>query len=220
MSSRRDLPPPPPPAHLREWLDESVVRADRARYLADLSHRSLGLGRLVLLWLVAALFALGWTFVSMAVMTFESGRGAEYPFGGAFAVMGAAVLALAGYLFVRGARQERRVHQLLCAWVVAGRDPATDARLRAPGRGLVWLAASLTLGALGLWTAFTSAADAATVGEVAYSMGLGLILWITALLGLAKTTAHHTWSLRTRPKPPATTAPPRTRQARSTLAGI
>ncbi|MFF4577698.1 hypothetical protein ACFY15_04715 [Streptomyces sp. NPDC001373] len=202
MPSRRDLPPPPPPAHLRDWLDESVVRADRARFLADLSRRSLGLGRLALLWLVAAVFALGWTFVGMAVMTFESGAGPDHLSGAVFAVMGLGVLGPAGYWFVRGARQERRVHRLLCAWVVAGRDPGTDAVLRAPGRSLVWLVASLALGAVGLWTAFAAAAgarpDTDTVGQIAYVMGLGMILWITALLGLAKAATHYSWSLRAR----------------------
>ncbi|MEU3404794.1 hypothetical protein ABZ766_12710 [Streptomyces sp. NPDC006670] len=205
MSSRRDLPPPPPPAHLREWLDERVVRADRARFLADLSRRSLGLGRLALLWVLAAVFAVGWTFVSMAVMTFESGAGSERLFGAVFAAMGLAVLVPAGWCFVRGARQERRVHQLLCAWAVADRGPGADAGLRAPVRSAVWLLASLALGALGLWTAFAAASGARpgtdTVGEVAYFMGLGLILWVTALLGLAKAATHYSWSLRARPAP-------------------
>lgn len=230
MSSRRDLPPPPPPAHLREWLDERVVRADRARFLADLSRRSLGLGRLALLWVLAAVFAVGWTFVSMAVMTFESGAGSERLFGAVFAAMGLAVLVPAGWCFVRGARQERRVHQLLCAWAVADRGPGADAGLRAPVRSAVWLLASLALGALGLWTAFAAASGARpgthTVGEVAYFMGLGLILWVTALLGLAKAATHYSWSLRARPAThpnPARTGAPaavHSRPANSSLAGV
>ncbi|MFD8144445.1 hypothetical protein [Streptomyces sp. NPDC059708] len=227
MPSRRDLPPPPPPAHLREWLDEGAVRADRARFLADLSRRTLGLGRLVLLWLTAAVFAIGWTFVSTAVMTFESGTGTEYAFGVVFALMGLAVLVPAGRYFVRGARQERRVHRLLCAWAVEDRDPGADTGLRAPVRILVWLLASLALGALGLWTAFTSAAGVRpgtdTVGQIGYFMGLGMILWITALLGLAKAATHYSWSLRARrphPKRRADApAPVRPRPVNSSPAG-
>ncbi|MFJ8214370.1 hypothetical protein [Streptomyces sp. NPDC096033] len=222
MSSRRDLPPPPPPAHLREWLDEAVVRADRARFLADLSRRSLGLGRLALLWVLTAVFAVGWTFLSMAVMTFESAAGPERLFGAVFAVMGLAVLVPAGRHFVRGARQERRVHRLLCAWAVADRGPGADAGLRAPVRSLVWLVASLALGALGLWTAFTAAAgagpDTDSVGWIAYFMGLGLILWITALLGLAKAATHYSWSLRARAAHPKPTHQPHSRPAKSRLA--
>ncbi|UQX02572.1 hypothetical protein [Streptomyces sp. RerS4] len=208
----RQLPPPPPPAHLREWLDETVVRADRARFLADLSRRSLGLGRLALLWALAAVFAFGWTFVGMAVMSFESGDAFGSLFGVLYAVIGLGVLIPAGFWFAWGARRERQVRHLLCAWVEAGRDPATDARLRAPARSLVWLTASLALGAVGLWLTFAAAAGARpgedTYGEVAYLMGFGMILWITALLGLAKAGAHYRWAIRafrTTP-PPATTA--------------
>ncbi|MCX5194945.1 hypothetical protein OOK31_13705 [Streptomyces sp. NBC_00249] len=202
----RELPPPPPPAHLRQWMDETVVRADRARFLEDLSRRSLGLGRLLLLWTVAAVFAFGWTFLGMAVMSFEEGDLISAFFGIVYAVIGAGVLVPAGFWFASGARQERRVRHLLCAWVEAGRDPAADARLRAPARSLVWLLASLALGAVGLWVAFGAAAGATpgedTYGEVAYIMGFGMILWITALLGLAKAGAHYRWAVRAF-RPPA-----------------
>ncbi|MGW7318544.1 hypothetical protein [Streptomyces sp. NPDC054854] len=195
--SRRDLPPPPPPAHLREWLDEGAVRADRARFLADLSRRNLGLGRLLLLWAVAALFVIGWTFVGIAVTAFESGDPLSCFFGFVFGLIGSGVLVAAGSWFVRGVRQERRLSRLLCAWLEAVRDPdATgSALLRAPGRSLVWLTGSLALGATGLWVAFAAAAGVrpgeGAYGEVAYFMGLGMILWITGLLGLARAGVHH-----------------------------
>ncbi|MCX5376456.1 hypothetical protein [Streptomyces sp. NBC_00091] len=229
----RELPPPPPPAHLREWLDEGVVRADRARFLADLSRRSLGPGRLLSLWGVAAAFALGWTFVGLAVMSFASGGPLEYLVGAVHSVIALGVLVPAGLCFARGARRERQVRQLLCAWVVAGRDPETDARLRAPARSLVWLVASLVLGASGLWMAFASAAGARpgtdTYGEVAYFMGFGMILWITALLGLAKTATHYRWALRTthpgppdapRPTPSGAAAQSGPVRRKSSLAGV
>ncbi|MGE7385956.1 hypothetical protein ACQKM2_10830 [Streptomyces sp. NPDC004126] len=206
----RELPPPPPPAHLREWLDEGVVRADRARFLADLSRRSLGLGRLLSLWCVAGAFALGWTLAGLAVTAFAAGGGPGGLGGVTCSAAGAAVLLYAGLCLARGARQERRVRRLLCAWVMAGHDPEADARLRAPARSAVWLTASLALGGFGLWLAFASASGARpgtdTYGEVAYFTGFGMILWITALLGLAKAAAYHRWT-RTPPVPAPTPHP-------------
>lgn len=198
---RRDLPPPPPPAHLRAWLDEGTVRADRARFLQDLRRRSLGLGRLLLLWAVAAVFALGWSFVGMALMSFEvPGDPFAYVFGLIFALLGAGVLIPAGFWFAWGAKRDRRVRQLLCAWAESDRDPAADARLRAPGLSLTWLLASFALGAFGLYVTFGSAASArpgeSTYGEVTYFIGLGMILWITGLLGLGKAGAHYRWAVR------------------------
>ncbi|MFD0353209.1 hypothetical protein ACFVHW_05580 [Streptomyces sp. NPDC127110] len=213
----RELPPPPPPAHLREWLDEGVVRADRARFLADLSRRSLGLGRLLSLWCVAAAFALGWTLAGLAVTAFAAGGGPGGLGGVACSAAGAAVLLYAGLCLARGARQERRVRRLLCAWVLAGHDPEADARLRAPARSAVWLTTSLALGGFGLWLAFASASGARpgtdTYGEVAYFTGFGMILWITALLGLAKAAAYHRWT-----HTPAQANPPF--PAPSSLAGV
>ncbi|MFF5702453.1 hypothetical protein ACFY7H_08105 [Streptomyces sp. NPDC012794] len=217
----RDLPPPPPPAHLREWLDEGVVRADRARFLADLSRRSLGLGRLLSLWGVAAAFALGWTFAGLAVTAFAAGGPAGCLAGAVCSAAGTAVLLRAGLCCARGARRERQVRQLLCAWVLAGRDPGADTRLRAPARSAVWLTASLALGGFGLWLAFASAAGARpgtdTYGEVAYFTGLGMILWTTALLGLAKAAAYSRW---TRTPAPAAGDRPRLRVPESRLAGV
>ncbi|MYT26625.1 hypothetical protein GTW69_41265 [Streptomyces sp. SID7760] len=198
---RRDLPPPPPPAHLRDWLDENAVRADRARFLKDLGRRSLGLGRLLLLWAVAAVFALGWSFVAMALISFETpGDPLSYLFGLIFGLLGAGVLIPAGFWFARGARRDRLVHQLLCAWAESDRDPAADAGVRAPGLSLTWLLASFAMGALGLYVTFGSAASArpgvTTYGEITYYMGLGMILWITGLLGLGKAGAHYRWAVR------------------------
>ncbi|MFJ6798676.1 hypothetical protein [Streptomyces sp. NPDC091268] len=197
---RRDLPPPPPPAHLRDWTDEAAVRADRARFLRELGQRSLGLGRLLLLWAVSAVFALGWSFVGMALMAFEEDDPVSFLLGLVFVVLGAGVLVPAGFWLASGARRDRQVRRLLCAWAEWDRDPAADSRVRAPGRSLAWLLASLAVGALGLWVTFGVAVSARpgedTYAEVAYYMGLGLILWITGLLGLGKAGAHYRWAVR------------------------
>ncbi|MGW6708488.1 hypothetical protein ACWGDE_26835 [Streptomyces sp. NPDC054956] len=200
---RLDLPPPPPPAHLRAWFDEHAeraVRADRARFLSELGRRSLGVGRLLLLWAVSAVFALGWSFVGMALMAFEAHDPFSYLFGVIFAVLGVGVLIPAGFWFAWGAKRDRQVRRLMCAWAELAPDPDTDRAMRAPGRSLTWLLASFALGAFGLWVTFGSAAGARpgadTYGEVAYTMGLGMILWITALLGLGKAGAHYRWAIR------------------------
>lgn len=197
---RRDLPPPPPPAHLRVWLDENAVRADRARCLSELGRRSLGFGRLLLLWAVAAVFALGWSFVGMALMAFEADDPFSYLFGLIFAVLGVGVLIPAGFWFAWGAKQDRQIRRLMCAWAELGRDPVADSAVRAPGRSLTWLLTSFLLGALGLWATFGTAVSARpgsdTYGEVAYTMGLGMILWVTGLLGLGKAGAHYRWAVR------------------------
>lgn len=197
---RRDLPPPPPPAHLRAWLDDGLVRADRARFLGELGRSSIGFGRLLLLWAVAAVFALGWTFVGMALMAFEEHDPLSYAFGLIFAALGVGVLIPAGFWFTWGARRDRQVRRLLCAWAAADRDPSCDGRVRAPGRSLTWLLASAAVGASGLWVTFGTALAArpgsGTNAEIAYFMGLGLIFWVTGLLGLGKAGAHYRWAVR------------------------
>ncbi|MFD7558998.1 hypothetical protein ACFV9E_31260 [Streptomyces sp. NPDC059835] len=199
---RSALPPLPPPAHLRPWLDDAVLRADRARFLNDLSQRNLSIGRLLLLWAVAAVFVLGWTFVCMAWMALERHDLFEYAHGLIYGVLGVGVLIPAVFWLVRGVRQDRKVRQLLYAWVESDHDPAADARLRAPGQSLVWLLASLAVGGFGLWAAFGAAISTAgpsrtTTGEIAYLMGTGQIMWITGLLGLAKAIVHYRWAVRT-----------------------
>ncbi|MFI8504735.1 hypothetical protein ACIGFK_40440 [Streptomyces sp. NPDC085524] len=202
---RSALPPLPPPAHLRAWLDDAVLRADRARFLNDLSRRSLGIGRLLLLWAVAAVFVLGWAFVAMAWMALERHEMFSYVHGLIYAVLGVGVLIPAAFWLARGIRQDRQVRQLLYAWLESDPDPVADARLRAPGMSLVWLLSSLALGGAGLWVAFAAAVsarpDPTAYGEIAYTMGTGQIMWITGLLGLAKAVTHYRWAVRAfRPK--------------------
>ncbi|MFD9535115.1 hypothetical protein [Streptomyces sp. NPDC060010] len=188
------------------WTSPSYGRT--ARSLAELVRHNLGIERLLLLWAVAAVFALGWSFVGMALMAFEEGGPLARALGLVFAALAAGVLVSGGIWFGRGARLDRRIRQLQCAWAASDRDPAADRRLRAPGRSLAWLLSSLALGALGLRVTFGAAAGTRP-GEGAYAelvltMGLGLILWVTALLGLGKAGAHYRWALcALRPAGPA-----------------
>ncbi|WP_329380589.1 hypothetical protein OG625_15225 [Streptomyces sp. NBC_01351] len=195
-----DLPPLPPPLHVRARLDDAVVRADRARFLSYLSRCNLGIGRLLLLWAVAAVFVLGWSFVGMAWMAFEERHFFSYVYGLILALLGAGVLIPAAFWFARGAKRDRQVRRLLYAWAESDRDPVADARLREPVLSLIWLLTSFALGAIGLWATFAAAASTRpggpTYGEVAYTMGIGQILWLTGLLGLAKAVTHYRWAVR------------------------
>ncbi|MFJ5550818.1 hypothetical protein [Streptomyces sp. NPDC093225] len=220
---RRDLPHPPPPAHIRPRpaartaggaggtcgarghdgpggpAAAVVAREERARVLAELVRCSLGYGRLLLMWCVSAVAALGWSFLGMAGMSFGRG-GAENILGLFFAALGAGVLVPAGFGLAAAVRLDREARRLLCAWAASGRDPAGDPRHRAPGRSLVWLLSSLAVCALGLWVSFGVAvrprSGGTAYGEVVYFMGLAVILWITGLAGVAKAAVHYRWAVR------------------------
>ncbi|MFI8102342.1 hypothetical protein [Streptomyces sp. NPDC086023] len=200
---RRDLPPPPP-AHISPWPDATAARAERGRILGELVRHSLGIWTLLALWTVAGVCALGWSFVGMALMSFERGGG-ENLLGLLFLVVGTGVLVPGGFLLAAGARRDRRVRLLLGAWAASGHDPVTDPEHRAAGRSLGWLLASFGVCALGLWVTFGVAVGAgpggAGPGRVAYCMGLGLILWITGLLGVAKAAVHYRWAVRAFARP-------------------
>ncbi|MER7758835.1 hypothetical protein [Streptomyces sp. NPDC097619] len=208
--SRRDLPPPPPSAEARAWEDPVGLRAARAAALGDLVRSGLGITRLLLLWLLAVVFALGWSFLGIALMSFEQGDRGEFLVGVVFTGLGSGILVPAGFWAAAAARRDRDVRRLLCAWAEAGRDPEADARLRTPRALLGWLGSSALLAALGLWVTFGVAAAARsgvdTPAEVVYAMGLGLILWITGLLGIGRAAAHHRWVRRALPAPPSVAA--------------
>ncbi len=131
-------------------------------------------------------------------MAFEEPDPLSAVFGVVFALLGVGVLLPTGY---------RQVRQLLRTWAESDRDPAADARLRAPGRSLAWLLASFAWAASGLYVAFAGAASVlpndTAYGEVAYYLGLGMILWITGLLGLAKAGTHYRWAVRAFRRPTA-----------------
>ncbi|MFF5446006.1 hypothetical protein [Streptomyces sp. NPDC012888] len=213
---RSDLPFPPPPAYLRARPDGETPHEDRERALAELARAGIGPGRLLLLWALAAVFALGWSFVGMARLSFDEGDRLGVLIGVAFGVLGLGVLVPAGFWLVWGVRRDREVRRLLDAWARSGprpADPALVARLRAPGRCLLWLLSSLALCAVGVWTASGFAAAAGpglvTYDRAAYCAGLGTIWWVTGVLGAARAAAHHRWarSALTRSAAPATAAP-------------
>ncbi|MFD0266775.1 hypothetical protein ACFVGY_09290 [Streptomyces sp. NPDC127106] len=204
-----DLPPPPPPAPVRAQLDGASVRAlraDRVRILRELERRSLGPGRLLLLWAVAAVFAIGWSLVGAALLSFETRDPFSVVYGAVFALLGAGVMIPTGFWFAWCVRRDRAMRRLLRAWAEVDPDPAADAWLRSPGMSLFWALASGAVAAFGFYVSFAAAASArpgdTTYGEVAYLIGFGTILWVTGLLGLGKAGAHHRWAVRAFPPPP------------------
>ncbi|MET7616514.1 hypothetical protein [Streptomyces sp. NPDC005408] len=198
------LPPPPPPEPIRAWPDRESLLADRARAMDELSRLSMGASRLVLLWLTAAGFAVGWGLVGGALKIFE-----EQPdvvsamFGVILACMGAGFLLPTGIVVGLGMRRDKTVRARLLQWSSLDSDPRTDARFRAPGLSLCWFVPSFLLCALGLWLSIVTPADAQpgreTYTQVAVMMGLGLILWLTGLLGITKAVSHYRWAVRLLP---------------------
>ncbi|MCP9986812.1 hypothetical protein LUX01_09030 [Streptomyces sudanensis] len=208
-SRRRPLPPPPPPPHLRAWPDREALLADRDRAVGELAGRLLGGGRLAvfLLWLL--LLEAGWGLLGAALVTFD---GALDPFGAALALalagLGVGAFVPAVYFQVAGVRRDLAAYRLLVRWAALDRDPAHDARHRAPGLSLVWLLVSFALCAAGLWLCLAVPASArpgtTTYAEVGYGVGAGLLLWITGLVGAAKAVAHYRLAVRLlSPGPPA-----------------
>ncbi|GAA3374480.1 hypothetical protein GCM10020367_38520 [Streptomyces sannanensis] len=202
MARRNPLPPPPPPVHLRAWPDREAMLADRAQVLGELSRRSVGLRRLMLLWAMAVLVAVGWSFVGAALLTFaESLDVISYFFGALMLALGLASMVPTGFAVAGAVRRDRQVRELLDQWGALDRDPAADARCRAPGPTLCWLLLSVAPCALGLYVSFASTAGAEpgrdTYAGVAYGLGMGVIAWLTGLLGVAKAVSHYRWVTRT-----------------------
>ncbi|MFI9625352.1 hypothetical protein [Streptomyces sp. NPDC052042] len=201
MSPRPQLPPPPPPVEIRAWPDHEAMLADRAAVLGDLVRRHISVGRLALLWLCAALCAVGWSLVSAAMIALQE----TYDIFGAvlaliLVVMGVCCVGPAVALVAVTVRRDRDIRRLLAAWGALARDPARDAGLRMPGAALAWLLMSYALCALGLYLCFafpaTDEAVKETYGLVALVMGLGTIAWVTGLMGVVKALAHRRWVMR------------------------
>lgn len=198
MSPRSPLPPSPPPAEIRAWPDRNALLADRARVLETLVKGYLGVGRLGLHWLWAALFALGWSLVGTALTSLTDVLTAIV--GGVFLLLGLGVMIPTGLAVGFGLRKDRRIHELLRQWGELDRDPVLDRNLRRPGLSLAWLVPSVLLcaGGLALCLVLPATADPGhdTYALVVYGMGLGLICWLTGLVGVVKASAHRRWVLR------------------------
>ncbi|MEU3187288.1 hypothetical protein ABZ707_24255 [Streptomyces sp. NPDC006923] len=201
MISRAALPPLPPPEESCPWPDREARLADRAAAMAALTRRGLAIGRLVLLWLLAAVAVVGWAAVGLAIESFERGGLGE--------ITGLVALVLAAVFLVPAAvalglwlGRGRDIRQRLDAWAALGPDRATDVRLRAHRRSVLWLLPSVVLCLLGAWEtvrvvrAAGAGAASATVGETVYALGLGITVLVTGLLGVTQSLRHQSWSER------------------------
>ncbi|MEU9956219.1 hypothetical protein [Streptomyces sp. NPDC050982] len=193
-------PPPPPPAYISGWPDRSALLADRGRALEELRRRSLGVHRVLLLWLLAVAAIIGWALLVLPLQQLEQRDPTGFILGPLFAVLGLASLAPSVVAVVLAVRRDRHISQLLDAWLRLDSHPPTDDRLRSSGLSLFWLLSSLTVCAFGLWTSFAGVAEARP-GRDAYSdvvlvMGIGFILWLTGLIGVAKAVRHYRWAVR------------------------
>ncbi|MFD5034061.1 hypothetical protein ACFVWX_22015 [Streptomyces sp. NPDC058220] len=201
MISRTPLPPPPPPEEIRSWPDREALLADRAAAMTVLTGRGLAIGRLLLLWLLAAVAVIGWAAVGLAIQSFEEG-GLAQATGLAALVLAAVFLVPAGVGLGFWLRGGHDVRQRLDAWAALGQDPATDVRLRAPARCVAWLLPSVLLCLLGAWgvghgwTAAGNGPEPVTVGDAVYALGLEATVLLTGLLGIARSVAHQRWSAR------------------------
>lgn len=207
---RRTLPPPPPPAGIRAWPDDEALLADRRRAMGELLRLSLDPIRLMLLWLTAAGFAVGWLIFGVALRTFEEEPDVfSHFFGAVTGAVGLACMIPTGLVVGLGIARDAEVRGRLREWSALARDPAGDARHAAPALSLFWFLPSFLLCACGLWLSFTVPAGARpgedTLAEVAVLMGLGMILWGTGLIGVVKAVVHYRWALRlmSRPTPSA-----------------
>ncbi|ATW50059.1 hypothetical protein [Streptomyces peucetius] len=206
----RVLPPPPPPADIRTWPDQEALLADRRQAMGELFRLSIDPKRLVLLWLTAAGFAVGWSIFGAALETFEEGLDMfSHFFGAVLGAIGLACMIPTGLVVGFGIAHDAELRGRLRQWSALARDPAGDARYGAPALSLVWFLPSFLLCAYGLWLSFTAPADARpgdTLAGVVLLMGLGLILWLTGLLGIAKAVSHYRWALRLVARTPAPAA--------------
>jgi hypothetical protein len=175
--------------------------------MSELHWLSIGAGRLLLLWLLTGGFIVGWGLVAAALKTLaESVDVLSSLLGVIFACMGVGFMVPTGILIGLGIRRDRVVRERLNQWSSLDRDPAGDGGYRSPVLSLWWFVPSFLLCALGLWLSFTTPADAEpgrdTYTDVTVFMGLGLILWLTGLIGVAKAVSHYRWAVRLLTAPP------------------
>ncbi|MYX15964.1 hypothetical protein GTY67_21655 [Streptomyces sp. SID8374] len=201
MSRRAPLPPPPPPVEIRTWPDREAMLADRALVLRALVGMHLGPGRLGVLGMWAGLAAFGWLLVGSALVVFEEAHDFFSVLGGILSLLvGAAALIPAVAFVCLYLARDREVRALLVEWGALDRDPERDRELRLPGTSLVWLLLSFALAAGGLALCVIAPASARpgehTYGLVALAMGLGMVAWLTGLIGAVKALAHRRWVVR------------------------
>ncbi|MFI1442214.1 hypothetical protein [Streptomyces fructofermentans] len=209
---RPTLPSPPPPAHLGVWPDRASLLADRGRTLDELRRLSLGVHRVLLLWLLAVAAIIGWALLVLPLQQLEQRDSTGFVLGPLFGTLGLAALTPSVAAVVLAVRRDRDISRLLDVWARLDSHPPTDAGLRSPGLSLFWLLSSLAVCSIGLWTSFAGATGAEP-GPVAYSRvvlvtGIGTILWVTGLIGVVKAVRHYRWALRV--LPPKSTGPQRT----------
>ncbi|MER6344386.1 hypothetical protein ACWC10_36460 [Streptomyces sp. NPDC001595] len=197
---RSPLPPPPPPPHVRTWPDRASLLADRGRALEELRRRSLGVHRILLLWLLALAAIIGWSLLVLPLQQIEEKDPLGFILGPVFGLLGLASLAPSVIAVVLAVRRDRQIGQLTDAWLSLDTHPPTDSRLRSPGLSLFWLLSSFAVGAIGLWASFAAAAEArpgrSSYADVTLGMGIGMILWLTGLIGAVKAVRHYRWALR------------------------
>ncbi|MEV8016583.1 hypothetical protein AB0O76_09590 [Streptomyces sp. NPDC086554] len=197
---RRTLPPPPPPVHLRTWPDRNALLADRGMALEELRRRSLGVHRLLLLWLLGLGGVIGWSLLALPIQMVEDKEPMVIVFGPVCAVLGLGALAPSVIGVVLGMRRDRRMRELTESWLALDSHAPSDSALRSPGLSLCWLLGSFLMCALGLWASFAAAAYAEpgrdSYGDVVLGMGAGLVLWLTGLIGVTKAVGHYRWAVR------------------------
>ncbi|MEV2255755.1 hypothetical protein AB0I94_35260 [Streptomyces sp. NPDC050147] len=197
---RRTLPPPPPPVHLRTWPDRNALLYDRGMALEDLRRRSLGVHRLLLLWLFALGCVVGWALLTVPLEMIEDHDPMVFVMGPICAVLGLGALVPSLVGVVAGIRNDRKIRELTDGWLALDSHPSSDSALRSPGLSLCWLLSSLTVCALGLWASFAAAAYAEpgrdSYSDVVLGMGAGLILWLAGLIGITKAVGHYRWAIR------------------------
>ncbi|MGW5866008.1 hypothetical protein ACWFRJ_27925 [Streptomyces sp. NPDC055239] len=197
---RRTLPPPPPPAYLRTWPDRDALLHDRGTALEELRRRSLGVHRILLLWLLALGCVIGWALLTVPIEMIEDHDPMAFVLGPLCAVLGLGAVVPSVIGVVVGIRSDRKARELTESWLALDSHPASDSALRSPALSLCWLLSSLLVCAVGLWASFAAAAYAEpgrdSYSDVVLGMGTGLILWLTGLIGITKAVGHYRWAIR------------------------
>jgi hypothetical protein len=169
--------------------------------MAELHRRSIDPKRLLLLWLTAAGFALGWVFfATMLEVVAEELDPFSIVFAATLGLLGVGCMIPTGLVVGLGIARDAETRRRLWQWTALDWDPARDARFGSPVLSLAWFVPSFLLCASGLFLSFAVPAGARpgedTPAGVALLMGLGLIMWLTGLIGVTKAVSHYRWAVR------------------------